>query len=289
MASLSSVLGGAGRRSTHEMFALLNEVSGMLGKRKLVDLPGSGTAFLVGDLHGDPESLGEMLAAVRFVERCERDDLHMVFLGDYVDRGPSSLMVLEVLLELKKRFPERVILLRGNHETMEVNSRYGFLRECEGLGDEGMEMYRRCNRLFEKLPLCTLTENGVFAVHGGPAPNVRGRADLSEPSELVVEDLLWSDPYEKVDGYIFNEARGAGKLFGRKALEEFLSAVGARVLVRAHEIMVDGFSVMFGGKLLSLFSSKHGYYKRMVRRGAFAQLDLSKKIENAADIMVRTF
>ena len=80
------------------------------------------SALFVGDLHGDYESLSS--AARQDVEA-------VVFLGDYVDRGPNSLEVLLGVLALKAGNPERVVVLRGNHEDPAVNEDYGFRAELE--------------------------------------------------------------------------------------------------------------------------------------------------------------
>lgn len=55
----------------------------------------------------------------------------IVFLGDYVDRGKQSLEVISLLFALKCSFPEKVIILRGNHETRKISQSYGFFMECK--------------------------------------------------------------------------------------------------------------------------------------------------------------
>jgi serine/threonine protein phosphatase 1 len=67
------------------------------------------TAF-VGDIHGCvPELRSVIYAAAQHAE-------HFVFLGDYVDRGPSSRLVIDELLAFRERFPNQVTFLRGNHD-----------------------------------------------------------------------------------------------------------------------------------------------------------------------------
>ena len=53
----------------------------------------------------------------------------LLFLGDYVDRGPDSLLNFVLILALSLAWPERVIVLRGNHEALDMNARYGFREE----------------------------------------------------------------------------------------------------------------------------------------------------------------
>ena len=59
------------------------------------------------------------------------DPYNYVFLGDYVDRGNHSLETICLLMALKVKFPDKIFLLRGNHEDKWINSNFGFLDECE--------------------------------------------------------------------------------------------------------------------------------------------------------------
>ena len=68
--------------------------------------------FAVGDIHGDLDQLQRLLARLPALDA---DDT-LVFLGDYLDRGPDSAGVVRFLMDLPARTPARVICLRGNHE-----------------------------------------------------------------------------------------------------------------------------------------------------------------------------
>ena len=70
--------------------------------------------FVVGDIHGRRAQLAALLKAL---PRDETSDT-LVFLGDLIDRGPDAPGVVADVIELKRGNPERVIVLRGNHEQM---------------------------------------------------------------------------------------------------------------------------------------------------------------------------
>ncbi|MDR1608072.1 MAG: serine/threonine protein phosphatase [Deltaproteobacteria bacterium] len=74
--------------------------------------------FAVGDIHGCRLKLDRLLAKLDW--RPENQE-RLVFLGDYIDRGPDSYGVVETVLGLKNLHPNEVILLRGNHERMFEN------------------------------------------------------------------------------------------------------------------------------------------------------------------------
>ena len=72
----------------------------------------SGRTFAIGDIHGEPDHLARLLG--RFPALDPEDTL--VFLGDYLDRGPHSRELLVQVMSLPERVPARVVCLRGNHE-----------------------------------------------------------------------------------------------------------------------------------------------------------------------------
>lgn len=68
--------------------------------------------FAIGDVHGETEHLFKLLSCLPTLDK---DDT-LVFLGDYIDRGPNSRGVIEFVRELPQNTQARVVALRGNHE-----------------------------------------------------------------------------------------------------------------------------------------------------------------------------
>lgn len=96
-----------------------------------------------------------------------------LFLGDYVDRGSYSCEVILFLVSLKVAHPDRVFLLRGNHESRSMTAREyldgpSFLVECQE--KIGGDAYNCFMQVFDALPLCAVVENVLgrwFCCHGG--------------------------------------------------------------------------------------------------------------------------
>jgi serine/threonine protein phosphatase 1 len=70
------------------------------------------STFAVGDIHGDLQALERLFSTLPPLSAKDT----VVFLGDYVDRGPKSAQVIEFVRDLAKRGPAKVVALRGNHE-----------------------------------------------------------------------------------------------------------------------------------------------------------------------------
>jgi serine/threonine protein phosphatase 1 len=74
--------------------------------------------YAVGDIHGCLDKLKSLIAACR--QHADGRDMRLVFLGDYIDRGPESAGVVRFVLTLQTEAPDRVITLKGNHEAWAV-------------------------------------------------------------------------------------------------------------------------------------------------------------------------
>ena len=131
-------------------------------------------AYVFGDLHGNFEDL-HFFADHVWKLGVSLVAGNLVFLGDYVDRGLSSLEVVAYLFALKTLEPMKVWMLRGNHETRDVNGwkdhyhERSFLWQCESrFGPQlGLRVWDAVNTCFDRLPLAAVIDEDIFCVHGG--------------------------------------------------------------------------------------------------------------------------
>lgn len=258
---------------------------------RLVKLESIGEAVIVGDLHGDLESLTTILHHSRFVQRAaKRKDLTLVFLGDYGDRGAYSAEVYYVILRLKLAFPEQVILLRGNHEgpiDLMASPHDLPMRFKQRFKQKGAIAYTKIHELWSYLHNAVLVEGRCLMAHAGLPSTLDNVDDLASaqethPKQEFLEELLWSDPDDTVEN-ARPSPRGAGKLFGRNVTERLMEKLSVKVMVRGHEPCDDGFKLNHGGKILTLFSRKGAPYNNL--HGAYLDLPLSDQFKNAVQLV----
>ena len=265
---------------------------------RLIKLPSSGKAIVVGDIHGDLASLQHILRETQFIKRVEGgEELWLVFLGDYGDRGQRSPEVYYVVLKLKELFPSHVVLLRGNHEgppdILAVPHDLPYYLMAKFGRDEGLRAYKELRGLWEHLYVAALVEGSLVMLHGGAPSRLRSLEDLAfahlrHPAETHLEEVLWSDPEEGIVG-AYPSWRGAGRAFGPDVTRRFLLTVGARVLVRGHEPCRFGYKIDHDGLILTLFSRKGPPYFN--EAAAYLEVELSRKFNSALELepFIRTF
>ncbi|EIE25508.1 Metallo-dependent phosphatase [Coccomyxa subellipsoidea C-169] len=122
------------------------------------------TVTVVGDTHGQLHDVLHMLEVAGYPSPSS----YFIFNGDFVDRGAWGLEVLVFLAALKLAMPDRVMLLRGNHESSTCTQLYGFRTEVlRKYGQEGQRVYRMCKQLFAVLPLAAVVSGATLVLHGG--------------------------------------------------------------------------------------------------------------------------
>ncbi|MHA1361950.1 MAG: metallophosphoesterase [Candidatus Freyarchaeota archaeon] len=223
------------------------------GERRLVRFDAD-RILIVGDTHGDMES------TIPIVRRFLREGYDgAIFLGDYVDRGLMQIENINYLLALKLLHPDRVVLLRGNHETPLANRHYGFMSEV--VTSLSYDFYGLYAKLFSYLPYASLVNGEILCLHGGLAKGLNTLKQIEDlPREVEVSNpilfqLLWNDPKDGIKGFAPSD-RGEGIFyFGRDVYEAFAETNKIRYMVRAHEVFRNGFHWFFDGSVLSLFSA----------------------------------
>lgn len=132
----------------------------------------SSPCYILGDLHGNFKDL-QLFSKSFWNMGIDMSPANFVFLGDYVDRGPHSLETATYLFCLKVLHPDRVFLLRGNHEFESSNGdsyyRPCFLDNCEALLGKkiGKTIWKQFNEAFEWMPIAATIDDRIFCCHGG--------------------------------------------------------------------------------------------------------------------------
>ena len=244
---------------------------------------GTSEALVFGDSHGDWRSILEVRA--EFL-RDGADPRCLVGLGDYVDRvpddcGPGSVVNALLLLDLAARFPDRVVLIQGNHETV---SRIPVLprslaEEVDELWGPLAERYARLSALLERGPLAAISSSGAYLAHAGfprGALPASWRRVFEEPDEERLVEIVWTEPEAS------RLRRGAGVPWTARELGEFLRTTGLSVFLRGHDPDLNGRPI-YDGRCLTLHTTRvfERYGGVLV-----ARLPLERPVRTVADVRV---
>ncbi len=235
---------------------------------RLIHLPSKGKVVFVGDTHGDLEASQEV------IQRYLKKPYHIVFLGDYVDRGNYSEENIQYLLRLKLEHPEEIFLLAGNHEGFMVKEFYP-AHFWTSISFEEREEY---GLLFSKFPIAATTQNGILALHGA-LPDLKTLEDMNqiELGDEHWDRIVWGDFVESETDYP-GDLWGRPQ-FGREYFNRLMERYQKQVLVRSHQPNAP--LIMFNKSCITIFTS-HAY----LRIRTVAMADLEKEIRTSEDIVL---
>lgn len=216
---------------------------------------------VVGDIHGQFYDLLEIFKIGGKVP-----DTNYLFLGDYVDRGLFSVETISLLVCLKLRYPNRVHLIRGNHESRGVTQSYGFYTECVRKYNSAT-VWHHFTDMFDYLTLSVVISNRIFCVHGGLSPSIHSIDQIKIidrfreiPHEGPMADLVWSDPDDGKDEFSLSP-RGAGYTFGAQVVRKFLDVNSMDHILRAHQLCQEGYQVLYDDSLSTVWSAPNYCYR----------------------------
>lgn len=199
-----------------------------------------------------------------------------LMLGDYVDRGRQSIETICLLLAYKVKYPENFFLLRGNHESASINRIYGFYDECKRRYN--IKLWKSFCDVFNCLPPAALVDDKIFCMHGGISPELvsfEQVRNITRPAEVpdtgLVCDLLWADPDKDIAGWSEND-RGVSFLFGPDVVSSFNQKHGLDLIVRAHQVVEDGYEFFAKRQLITMFSAPN-YCGEFDNAGALLGID----------------
>jgi len=268
---------------------ILEKVKGILSlEQKLIEIreapkqrkfaPGQAEKVIfVGDTHGDLE------ASQKIIKDYLKPGNKIVFLGDYVDRGPYSKENLDFLLETKAKKPNQIYLLQGNHEGHRI-LKFSPADFWEGLNEKEYQFY---TSIVEKFPLAVKAKN-IIALHGVLPDINTSRTVLDVLREINKIELgseewmqiTWGDFAEKKGEYLGINPFTGRPQFGRDYFLRLMKKFNKKVLMRSHQ--PDAPRFMFDDRCLTIFTSS-----AYTRGRTIAIADLKKSIKTAKDLEVK--
>ncbi|MHA1646054.1 MAG: metallophosphoesterase family protein [Promethearchaeota archaeon] len=228
--------------------------------------------LIVGDTHGDFES------TLRIVQPFLEEKVDgLLFLGDYVDRGEYSFLNLMFLICLSIVWPDRVILLRGNHEDLELNVIFGFYGELQRYFKNNQRfqaVLAIIDALYNLMSLVAITPEKSVCMHAGitkdlvklniikklpkPHKDYQNIEDLSLKQKLgkILYEFRWNDPLDKELDDPNEKSYHGYEYFTKEEVRQFLKLNKMKRIIKSHEDIRGGFAEIFPHQLYHVFSSE---------------------------------
>ena len=212
--------------------------------------------YICGDIHGQYYDLLRVFDILNYPPQST-----FLFLGDYVDRGKQSLECLLLLLSLKIKYPDKIFLLRGNHECEALNKIYGFFDECKRR--LSIKCFKKITNLFNIMPISAIINENILCMHGGLSKDLQNIEQINKilrpteiPDEGLLCDLLWSDPNnDLLDEDFGNNERNISITFSKNYVKNFVEKNNLDLICRAHQVVEEGFEFFADMKLVTIFTA----------------------------------
>jgi len=238
---------------------------------------------VIGDIHCDYYSLAAILLKLSIAQYDYFGKAYFVFLGDYLDRGTCLFEPLLLLKDLKEILGDRMIMLKGNHESISYDAEKQTLKayvrpndSCECLKQycsDVPEFLKAFAEYYRKLPtyvyLKTQGKN-ILLTHASIPRDIfldtfkydeeEGRiqfetiipeGDRLMKRKSILKDMIWGDPKD-YDEKMQVEGRFE---FGRKQFEKFYGHNHIDLILRSHEEASLGYKAFFNNRVFTIFST----------------------------------
>ncbi len=252
---------------------------------RFIDLRAKPTArvVVVGDIHCDYPSLAAILLKLSTSDYDYFSNAYFIFLGDYIDRGSALFEPLLLLKDLKEILGDRMIMLKGNHESIEYDELKQILKPrvlphetCDCLNKycgNDKNFLKQFATFYSTLPtyvyLKTEGRNMLLTHAAIPRDMFIDKISFDEQNGAMVfstntlveerlsmrnkicKDMIWGDPSPynekiQVDGRFE---------FGRKQFDRWISRNPIDLLLRSHEEAANGYTPFFDDRLFTIFST----------------------------------
>ena len=238
---------------------------------------------VIGDIHCDYYSLSAILLKLSVAKYDYFGKAYFVFLGDYLDRGACLFEPLLLLKDLKEILGDRMIMLKGNHESISYDADKQTLKayvrpndSCECLKQycsDAPEFLKAFSEYYRKLPTYVYLktqEKNILLTHASiprdiflndfnfdeADGHIRFEPAVQENERLrkrksILKDMVWGDPKD-YDEKMQIEGRFE---FGRKQFERFYAHNHIDLILRSHEEASLGYKAFFSNRVFTVFST----------------------------------